>query len=116
AEDVTDMVHPYNVFMAERVARMFNLNICGVDIMTKAVDIPITRNVGAIIEVNAGPGLRMHSNPQKGTPRDIASPIVDMLFPNPAAFRIPIVAVTGTNGKTTTTRLIAHLAKESGYS
>jgi cyanophycin synthetase len=115
AEDVTDIVHPYNVFMVERVARMFNLNICGVDIMTKAVDIPITRDVGAIIEVNAGPGLRMHSNPQKGTPRDIASPIVDMLFPDPSSFRIPVVAVTGTNGKTTTTRLIAHLAKEAGY-
>lgn len=115
AEDVTARVHPENIFMAERIAKMFNLNICGIDIMTKAIDVPITREVGAIIEVNAGPGLRMHSNPQGGTVRDVASPIIEMMFPTPSHSRIPIVAVTGTNGKTTTTRIIAHLAKQAGH-
>ncbi|MCW3075947.1 MAG: cyanophycin synthetase [Bacteroidetes bacterium] len=115
AEDVTDSIHPDNKFMAERVAKMFNLNICGIDVMAKAIDVPITREVGAIIEVNAGPGLRMHSNPQGGTVHDVATPIVEMMFPKPEDARIPIVAVTGTNGKTTTTRLIAHLAKNAGH-
>lgn len=115
AEDVTNIIHPENKFMAERIARMFNLNICGVDIMAKAVDVPITREIGAVIEVNAGPGIRMHSNPQNGVERDVASPIVEMMFEKPADALIPIVAVTGTNGKTTTTRLIAHLAKQAGY-
>lgn len=115
AEDVTDNIHPENIFMAEHVAKMFNLNICGIDVMAKAVDVPITRQNGAIIEVNAGPGLRMHSNPQLGPVRDVASPIVEMMFPTTAHARIPIVAVTGTNGKTTTTRIIAHLAKHAGY-
>lgn len=115
AEDVTNSVHPENKFMVERIARMFHLNICGVDIMAKAVNVPITREVGAVIEVNAGPGIRMHSNPQNGIERDVASPIVEMLFPKPSDALIPIIAVTGTNGKTTTTRLIAHLAKHAGY-
>jgi cyanophycin synthetase len=115
AEDVTERVHPENIFMAERVAKMFNLNICGIDIMAKSIEIPITREVGAIIEVNAGPGLRMHSNPQGGKVRDVASPIIEMMFPTPSHARIPIVAVTGTNGKTTTTRIIAHLAKQAGH-
>lgn len=83
--------------------------------MLKDVAMPLTRDTGAVIEVNAGPGLRMHTNPQHGRPRDVASPIIDMLFPAYDSFRIPVVAVTGTNGKTTTTRLIAHLAKHAGY-
>jgi cyanophycin synthetase len=115
AIDVTDKVHPENRFMAERIARLFNLDICGIDIVATAVDVPVTRDVGAVIEVNAGPGLRMHSNPQHGVHRDVASPIIEMLFPNAAASRIPVVAVTGTNGKTTTTRLLAHMAKVAGY-
>ncbi len=115
ATDVTDMVHPENKFMVERVARMFNLDICGIDIMATAIDKPITREIGAIIEVNAGPGLRMHSNPQAGPKRDVAGPIIDMLFSTPAAAEIPLVAVTGTNGKTTTTRLIAFMAQQAGF-
>jgi cyanophycin synthetase len=114
ALDVTEQVHPENKFMAERIARIFNLDICGVDIMTTSVEIPITRGIGAVIEVNAGPGLRMHSNPQNGARRDVAGPIFDMLFPEACNARIPIVAVTGTNGKTTTTRLVAHIAKQAG--
>lgn len=115
AVDVTDKVHPDNKFMVERVAKMFNLDICGIDIMATAIDVPITKEIGAIIEVNAGPGLRMHSNPQEGSPRDVAKPIIDMLFPTAAAARIPVIAITGTNGKTTTTRLLAHIARTAGH-
>jgi cyanophycin synthetase len=115
ATDVTDQVHPENKFMVERVARLFNLDICGIDIMATAIDVPITREVGAIIEVNAGPGLRMHSNPQAGPKRDVARPILEMLFRTTAAAEIPVIAVTGTNGKTTTTRLIAYMAAKAGH-
>lgn len=115
ATDVTDEVHPFNVFMAERIARLFRLDICGIDLMMTDVSAPLSRDTGAVIEVNAGPGLRMHTNPQYGQPRNVAAPIIDMLFPSYDSFRIPVVAVTGTNGKTTTTRLIAHLAKQAGY-
>ncbi|MNJ86396.1 Cyanophycin synthetase [compost metagenome] len=112
--DVTDEVHPFNVFLAERIARMFQLDVCGIDIMAKNVAQPIQRGNGAIIEVNAGPGFRMHTHPSKGTPRDVAKPVMDMLFPDQSNGRIPVVAVTGTNGKTTTTRLIAHMAQKAG--
>lgn len=114
AEDATEEVHPFNRLLSERIARLFNLNICGVDIVAKDIAKPLREGNGAVIEVNAGPGLRMHSNPQKGQSRDIASPIVDLLFKNRTEALIPIVAVTGTNGKTTTTRLIAHLAEQAG--
>ena len=114
AADVTDLVHPQNVFMAERIARLMNLDICGIDIMTEDVTIPIIENNGAVIEVNAGPGLRMHLCPTEGMARNVAEPIVNMLFPTNANGRIPVVAVTGTNGKTTVTRLIAHMAQAAG--
>lgn len=113
--DVTDLVHPENVFMAERVARLLNLDICGIDVVAKDINIPLTKEVGGIVEVNACPGLRMHLSPSKGLARNVAEPIVDMLFPNQSNGRIPIVAVTGTNGKTTTTRLLAHIAKYAGH-
>ncbi|TDD75183.1 cyanophycin synthetase [Flavobacterium caseinilyticum] len=115
ATDVTDLVHPQNVFMAERIARLMNLDICGIDIMAEDITIPITEKNGAVIEVNAGPGLRMHLSPTEGTARNVAEPIVNMLFPNNADGRIPVVAVSGTNGKTTVTRLIAHLAQAAGH-
>jgi cyanophycin synthetase len=114
ATDVTELAHPHNVFLAERIARMLNLNICGIDVVAKRIDVPITRDVGGVVEVNASPGLRMHLNPTEGIARNVAEPIVNMLFPKGNG-RIPIVAITGTNGKTTTTRLIAHLAKHSGH-
>ncbi len=114
ARDVTDLVHPQNTFMAERIARLMNLDICGIDIMAEDVNIPITATNGAVIEVNAGPGLRMHLSPAKGLARNVAEPLIDMLYPKNAPSRIPIVAVTGTNGKTTVTRLIAHIAQSAG--
>jgi cyanophycin synthetase len=116
ARDVTDTVHPYNVFLAERIARLMNLDICGIDVIAGDISQPITERNGAVLEVNAGPGFRMHLSPAKGTPRDVGEPVIRMLYPDGASSRIPVVAVTGTNGKTTTTRLIAHLAKQAGKS
>jgi cyanophycin synthetase len=115
ATDVTDQVHPHNVFMAERIARIIGLDVCGIDIMTDDISLPISETGGAILEVNAAPGFRMHLAPTEGLPRNVAEPVIDMLFPPGAEIRIPIVAITGTNGKTTTTRLMAHIAKTAGY-
>jgi cyanophycin synthetase len=112
--DVTDEVHPANVFMCERIAKIIGLDICGIDIMATDLRTPVTENGGAILEVNAAPGFRMHIEPSVGLPRNVAEPVVDMLFPKGSAGRIPIIAVTGTNGKTTTTRLTAHIAKSAG--
>lgn len=115
ATDVTDLVHPHNVFMAERIARIVGLDICGIDIMTDDISLPLGETGGAILEVNAAPGFRMHLAPTDGLPRNVAEPVVDMLFPPGTPFRIPVIAITGTNGKTTTTRLMAHIAKTAGY-
>jgi cyanophycin synthetase len=112
--DVTDEVHPANIFMCERIARIIGLDICGIDIMTPDLRTPVSENGGAILEVNAAPGFRMHIEPAEGLARNVAEPVVDMLFPRGSIGRIPIIAITGTNGKTTTTRLTAHIAKSSG--
>ncbi len=115
ATDISDHVHPHNIFMAERIARIIGLDICGIDIMADDLGLPISETGGAILEVNAAPGFRMHLAPTEGLPRNVAEPVINMLFPPGAPFKIPIVAVTGTNGKTTTTRLMAHIAKTAGY-
>jgi cyanophycin synthetase len=116
AEDVTDIVHPANVAMVERISKIIDLDICGIDIMTTDISQPLSETGGAVLEVNAGPGFRMHLAPTKGLPRNVAAPVVDKLFPQSGdKGKIPIVAITGTNGKTTTSRLMAHMAKMSGY-
>jgi len=115
ATDVTDEVHPQNISCFERIARNIGLDICGIDIMAPTLSTPLKQNGGAVLEVNAAPGFRMHIEPTNGKSRNVAKPVVDMLFPNKDNGRIPIVAITGTNGKTTTTRLMAHLVKSAGY-
>ena len=113
--DVTEEVHPSNIFMAERISKIIGLDICGIDIMAPGLEVPIAENGGAVLEVNAAPGFRMHIEPSEGIPRNVAEPVIDMLFPKENTGRIPIIAITGTNGKTTTSRITAHIAKTAGY-
>jgi cyanophycin synthetase len=113
--DVTDMIHPENIFLAERISRVIGLDVCGIDIMAENLTQPLKENGGVVLEVNAAPGFRMHLAPSEGLPRNVAAPVIDMLYPPGKPSRIPIVAVTGTNGKTTTTRLLAHIVKNNGF-
>lgn len=113
--DVTDMMHPENIFLCERISRVIGLDVCGVDIMAENLTQPLKENGGCILEVNAAPGFRMHLAPSEGLPRNVAAPVIDMLYPPGKQSRIPIIAVTGTNGKTTTTRLLAHIVKNNGF-
>ena len=113
--DVTDMMHPENIFLCERISKVIGLDVCGVDIMAENLTQPLKENGGCILEVNAAPGFRMHLAPSEGLPRNVASPVIDMLYPFGKPSRIPIIAITGTNGKTTTTRLLAHIVKNNGY-
>lgn len=115
AVDVTDDVHPENKFLAERVAKIIGLDICGIDIMADSIEVPLRTNGGVVLEVNAAPGFRMHLDPSVGKPRNVASAVIDMLYPKGSNPTIPLFAVTGTNGKTTTTRLLAHIAKTAGH-
>jgi cyanophycin synthetase len=114
AIDVTDIIHPDNREMAIRAVKAIDLDIGGVDFLTRDISDSYRDAGGGICEVNAGPGFRMHVAPSEGTPRDVAGPVIDMLFPPDAPSRIPIASITGTNGKTTTSRMLAHILKMSG--
>jgi cyanophycin synthetase len=116
ATDVTDEIHPDNVRMFERVSRLVGLDVCGIDVMSPSIERPIREVGGAILELNAAPGFRMHLAPTEGKPRNVAAAVIDMLYPVGKPSRIPIIAVTGTNGKTTTTRLLAEIATKRGFS
>jgi len=113
--DVTDHVHPQNVFICERISKIIGLDICGIDIMAQNLSEPLTDTGGVVLEVNAAPGFRMHIAPSEGLARNVAGHVIDMLYPPGKSARIPIIAITGTNGKTTTTRLIAHIVKNNGH-
>ena len=116
ATDVTDEVHPEIAACAVDAARAIGLDIAGVDIVARDIGRPLQEQGGVIVEVNAGPGLRMHLEPSAGRPRPVGEAIIDMVFPDGRDGRIPIAAVTGVNGKTTTTRFLAHLLREAGKS
>ncbi|MEE2886998.1 MAG: cyanophycin synthetase [Planctomycetota bacterium] len=111
AEDVTNIVHPDNVEMAVRSVKAIGLDVGGVDFLTSDISQSFKETGGAICEVNAAPGFRMHVAPSKGDARDVAGPVMDMLFPPGSPSRIPIASITGTNGKTTTTRMVAQICK-----
>src|SRR5215210_787323 len=115
ATDMTDQVHPDNAEMAVRAVRAVGLDVGGVDFLTTDITESYKDVGGAICEVNAAPGFRMHMAPSEGRPRDVAGPVMDMLFPPGTPSRIPIAAVTGTNGKTTTARMLAHIQKLAGH-
>ena len=112
--DRTDDIHPDNVEIARQAAMVVGLDVAGIDFITPDIARSVREQRGAIVEVNAGPGFRMHTHPTEGHPRHVGRAVIDMLFPPGSPSRVPIVAVTGTNGKTTTSRMIAHIMKTAG--
>jgi cyanophycin synthetase len=114
AIDRTGQMHYDNVEIARRAARVIGLDIAGIDIISPDITKSLRETGGGIVEVNAGPGFRMHLQPSEGTPRNVAAPVLDMLFPPGAQSRVPVIAITGTNGKTTTSRMVAHILQLHG--
>ena len=112
--DRTMEAHPDNVEIAETAARVVGLDIAGIDFICPDIATPVRETGGGIVEVNAAPGFRMHTHPTEGEPQYVAKPVIDLLFPAGSPSRIPILAVTGTNGKTTTVRMVAHILKMMG--
>jgi cyanophycin synthetase len=111
ATDVTDDVHPEVAARAIAAAQMVGLDICGVDVVCESVLHPMEEQSGGVVEVNAAPGLRMHLSPSFGKGRDVGEAVIATMFPNGEDGRVPVIAVTGTNGKTTTVRLTSHLLR-----
>src|SRR3984893_2531306 len=112
--DRTDEVHPHNMSVAEQAAQVVGLQVAGIDLIAPDIAQSVRENGGAICEVNAGPGLGLHIQPVEGKPRDVARPVIELLFPPGATSRVPIVAVTGTAGRTSTSQLIAHILGSTG--
>lgn len=113
AIDRTDDIHPENVWIAQRAVKTIGLDIAGLDVVTPDITRPLRELDGVIVEVNAAPGFRMHAAPSEGLPRNVGAAVLDMLFPPGTPTRIPIISITGTNGKTTTTRLAAHIFRQT---
>ena len=113
--DRTWEAHEDNIEIAEEAARVVGLDVAGIDFLAPDISQPVRETGGAIVEVNAAPGFRMHTHPTEGEPQYVAKHVVDLLFPPGTPSRIPIIAVTGSNGKTTTTRMIAHIFRGMGY-
>lgn len=114
AIDRTDAIHPDNIAIAEQVATVVGLDVCGIDFLSPDIARSVEEVGGGIVEVNAAPGFRMHLAPSVGPARDVAGPVIDALFPRPSRSRIPIFAITGTNGKSTTARMVARILCEQG--
>ncbi|MBC4018512.1 cyanophycin synthetase [Siccirubricoccus deserti] len=114
AIDRTDEIHPENAAIARRAALAVGLDVAGIDFLAPDIGQPVRETGGGIVEVNAAPGFRMHLEPSEGRPRDVARPVLDILFPRGETGRIPVLAVTGTNGKSTTVRMVAHILRRSG--
>jgi cyanophycin synthetase len=114
AIDCTDRIHPANALIARRAAAIVGLDIAGIDFLTPDISQSALERGGGIVEINAAPGFRMHLEPSQGTPRNVAAPVLDMLYPERGRSRIPVVAITGTNGKSTTVRMVAHILERRG--
>ncbi|MDP8994480.1 MAG: cyanophycin synthetase, partial [Pseudomonadota bacterium] len=114
AVDRTNEIHPDNAEIARRAATIVGLDVAGVDFVCPDISRSVRETGGGVIEVNAAPGLRMHIEPSEGAPRDVARPIIEMLFPRGRPCRIPIIAITGTNGKSTVGRMIKHILRYTG--